>query len=208
MTSSDIPEMIMICALSQTSYGDLRTSINVQNGDDNPNEFITYTNTVNSSIIAQIGVTKYSGDGKTLELFVLPSAGAFTYTINTVASDSVFGHPAVPDVIAVAAVPASSPATIEPFSSRGPVTITYPSTESRQKPDISGVDGVAVTGAGGFSNPFYGTSASAPHIAAIVAQYWGAHPTLSAAQVRTALYTYAADLGTFGQRFGIRLRIS
>ena len=103
------------------------------------------------------------------------------------------------DVIAVAAIPASSPSTIEPFSSRGPVTISYPSAVSRLKPDISGVDCVAVTGVGGFGSPFCGTSASAPHIAAITAQIWGAHPTLTPAQVRNALYTSAVDLGSSGK---------
>ena len=186
-------------ALSQTSYGDLGQSERMQSGTQDPFEYISYTNTGSSSVTAQIGVYKYAGSSKTLELYTMTSSSAFLYANNRVAADSIFGQPAVPDVIAVAAVPASSPSTIEAFSSRGPVTITYPSPETRQKPDISAVDGVAITGAGGFSNPFYGTSASAPHIAAIVAQYWGAHPTMTPAQVRNALYISAVDLGTSGK---------
>ncbi|HEV2351830.1 MAG TPA: S8 family serine peptidase [Terriglobia bacterium] len=53
--------------------------------------------------------------------------------------------------------------TIEYFSSQGPTL------DGRNKPDISGIDGVSVTGAGNFENPFFGTSAAAPHIAGIAA---------------------------------------
>jgi hypothetical protein len=49
--------------------------------------------------------------------------------------------------------------TIEFFSSRGPTL------DGRIKPDVSAVDGVTVTGAGGFSLPFFGSSAAAPHLA-------------------------------------------
>ena len=49
--------------------------------------------------------------------------------------------------------------TIEFFSSRGPTL------DGRLKPDISAIDGVGVTAAGSFENPFFGTSAAAPHVA-------------------------------------------
>jgi hypothetical protein len=53
--------------------------------------------------------------------------------------------------------------TIEFYSSQGPTL------DGRQKPDISAIDGVSVTGAGGFPSTFFGTSAAAPHVAAIAA---------------------------------------
>jgi Subtilase family len=53
--------------------------------------------------------------------------------------------------------------TLEFFSSQGPTL------DGRNKPDISAVDGVSVTGAGNFVNPFFGTSAAAPHVAGIAA---------------------------------------
>jgi hypothetical protein len=52
---------------------------------------------------------------------------------------------------------------IEFFSSIGPTL------DGRQKPDISAIDGVSITGAGNFENPFFGTSAAAPHVAGIAA---------------------------------------
>jgi hypothetical protein len=53
----------------------------------------------------------------------------------------------------------TSRATAEFFSSRGPTL------DGRIKPDIAAVDGVSITGAGSFENPFFGTSAAAPHVA-------------------------------------------
>jgi hypothetical protein len=174
-------------------------SDDAQSGSGDPLEFITYNHT-GPMMDAKINVLNYRNlaQTKNLELFIF-TRSARVYLNNINSADSIYGHQAVPDVITVAAVPATSPSTIEAFSSRGPVTISYPTPETRQKPDISGVDGVAVTGAGGFSNPFYGTSAAAPHIAAIVAQYWGAHPTMTPSQVRAALYANADDLGSAGK---------
>jgi hypothetical protein len=64
--------------------------------------------------------------------------------------------------------------TIEFFSSRGPTI------DGRQKPDISSIDGVTVTGAGGFVTTFFGTSAAAPHVAGLAALVLQAAPCLIA----------------------------
>ena len=62
----------------------------------------------------------------------------------------------------------------------------------RQKPDITAADGVSCA-APGF-NPFYGTSAAAPHAAAIAALLKSAVPGLTPAQVRSALIASAIDI--------------
>jgi hypothetical protein len=66
----------------------------------------------------------------------------------------------------------------------------------RQKPDITAADGVATTlPAGSGLNPFYGTSAAAPHagaIAALVKQ--GLGPSATPAQVRGILTSTALDI--------------
>jgi uncharacterized repeat protein (TIGR01451 family) len=62
----------------------------------------------------------------------------------------------------------------------------------RQKPDITAADGVSCA-APGF-DPFYGTSAAAPHAAAIAALLKSAVPSLTPAQVRTALISTAIDI--------------
>jgi subtilisin-like proprotein convertase family protein len=66
----------------------------------------------------------------------------------------------------------------------------------RQKPDITAADGVSCA-APGF-NPFYGTSAAAPHAAAIAALIKSAVPAITPAQLRTALVTSAIDIETPG----------
>ena len=66
----------------------------------------------------------------------------------------------------------------------------------RQKPDITAADGVA-TAAPGF-NPFSGTSAAAPHAAAIAALVKSAVPAITPAQLRAALVGSAIDIETAG----------
>jgi hypothetical protein len=57
----------------------------------------------------------------------------------------------------------STYSTIQFFSTQGPTL------DDRMKPEIAGIDGVSVTGAGQFVDPFFGTSAAAPHVAAMAA---------------------------------------
>jgi PKD domain/Subtilase family len=89
------------------------------------------------------------------------------------AAGSIYGQSALPypAEITAGADNENSPDSIEFYSSQGPIFLSQPATGSsmRMKPDFVGVDCVSVTGAGGFPNPFCGTSAAAPHIAALVA---------------------------------------
>ena len=196
---------LYLYSYGSSSYVAGSTATQDDNGD--PLEFISYTvpggtPTADYAII----VDNYNGTAttKTLEVFIYPSSGTGVYPYNINATDSIFGHPAVPNAIAVGAIAANDPGNdaIEPFSSQGPVTISYPSSISRPKPDLCGIDGVTVTGAGGFgywdgSNyRFYGTSAAAPHIAAIAAQLWGAFPAKTSDEIRAMLYDSAVDLGS------------
>ncbi|MDA1304521.1 MAG: DNRLRE domain-containing protein [Nitrospirae bacterium] len=126
------------------------------------------------------------------------------------------GHAAAAEAFGVAAVNvatagggdfiggASNP--VETFSSDGPRRIFYHADGSevtpgnlsasgglvRQKPDIAAADGVS-TSTPGF-NPFFGTSAAAPHAAAIAALVKSANLSLSNAQIRTALESTALDI--------------
>jgi PKD repeat protein len=179
----------------------LATSSRVQNGNDDPIEVLTWVNAGSSAVRAEVDVLKpSSAPARTLELFVYPYGGASLLSTNTVAADSVYGHPAANGVVAVAAIDAADPAgaRLEPYSSRGPVTIIAPSAATRQKPDCSGVDGVQVTGAGSFPTDFWGTSAAAPHAAGIAALVWSGRQDATGAEVTRALLDTADDLGPAG----------
>lgn len=63
---------------------------------------------------------------------------------------------------------------------------------NRRKPDIAAADGVQVTTPG--FDPFFGTSAAAPHAAAIAALIKAAKPKLSQSGVRTALTKTSLDI--------------
>jgi len=173
-------EDAMTCALSN----------DIQDGDDLPFE----ARVLPCGAGCNVQVRLISGNAQTLELFVLYG----TLDINDrVTADSIFGHAAVPGVLAAAAVDQATPNTIEFFSCRGPSTIQFPAAEIRQKPDLTATDGVTVTGVGGFPSPFYGTSASAPHIAGVAALLMSGGRT--AAAVTTALRQTAVDLGAAGR---------
>ncbi|QWF83400.1 S8 family peptidase [Amycolatopsis sp. CA-230715] len=66
----------------------------------------------------------------------------------------------------------------------------------RQKPDITAADGVTTTVTG--FQPFFGTSAAAPHAAAIAGLLLSGKPTATPADIRSALVSSATDLGAPG----------
>src|SRR5262249_48179991 len=118
---------------------------------------------------------------------------------------SIFGHPAVQDVIAVGAVDVLDPGLndVETFSSWGPSRIAFPSLQVRAKPDIVAFDGVSISNAGGFplcppSCDFFGTSAAAPHSAGVAALLLDKNPVLRPSEIRSALMQSATDIEAAG----------
>lgn len=127
-----------------------------------------------------------------------------------------FGHNAAANTITVAAVSAavthpgifSASNVVENFSSDGPRRKFYDTNGSEitpgnvlfgtnggivlQKPDITAADAVT-TSMVGFA-PFNGTSAAAPHAAAIAALMKEALPNYTYSQVRDLLYSTAVDI--------------
>jgi cysteine-rich repeat protein len=78
------------------------------------------------------------------------------------------------------------------------VQILFPTPELRAKPELVAPDGVSVTGNGGFPSSFFGTSAAAPHAAAVAALVLDRQPSLTPGQLRIALIDGALDLGPPG----------
>ena len=108
--------------------------------------------------------------GKRLKVVVFDQS-SHQVAVSPSTDGSVYGHAALPQPIetSVGAI-FSGDLSLESFSSTGPVASGTGGTHSSiPKPDFVAPDGVSVTGAGGFENPFFGTSAAAPHIAGVMA---------------------------------------
>ena len=126
--------------------------------------------------------------------------GPVTVLKHNVASSSIFGHPCVREVIAVGAVDVQSTGfgTLEDFSAQGPCELFFPTHEIRTKPDVAAADGVS-TSLPDFT-PFFGTSAAAPHVAAVAALLVeaGGPGAVSNTRIANVLRLAAADRGTPG----------
>jgi len=121
-----------------------------------------------------------------LELFI----GGNDYPIQFAAADHSITVPADSDsAIAVGATDWQDDA-YHYYSSQGPTW------DGRIKPDLAAPSGVSTATYGPLN--FYGTSASAPHVAGACGLYRGRTP-FTAAQVRTLLQNRAVDLGAAGK---------
>ncbi|MCK5261318.1 MAG: PKD domain-containing protein [Thermoplasmatales archaeon] len=80
--------------------------------------------------------------------------------------------------------------SLESFSSRGPTN------DGRTKPDVTAPDGVSTYA---YPNPFYGTSASAPHTAGAAALLKSVDFSLTANELQNKLESTALDLGPGGK---------
>jgi hypothetical protein len=179
----------------QTTGALIDCSVDLQNGNDDPIEVVTLSCPPGPACAADIQITRFSGAAQPLKLFCL----GCTLLEFAVAGGSIFGHPAVPEVLAVAAAFAGTPTVIEGSSSAGPSTILFPAPATRSKPDLTGVDGVSTTRPG--LSPFLGTSAAAPHVAAIAALALSKNPGLSPAELRGILTNAAIDVAPAGFDF-------
>jgi subtilisin family serine protease len=185
--------------LDETETTVLAVSAMIQDGNDDPIEAFSYTNPFPFSIIVKLAVERVSGAaGRRLEIQFLQEL--FQVQEHNIAAGGISGHQAVLNNLTVATINQNEPGNdeIASYSSFGPSRIDFPTLQIRPKPDITGIDCVSITGAGGFSNPFCGTSAAAPHIAGIAALLKSARPTATNTQIRNAITQSAVDLGSAG----------
>jgi hypothetical protein len=190
----------------------LLASANTQNGNDNPAEGFSWQNTTGADQFVDVVIARFgAGSARTFDMFVqcsgcyvLNAANNF-HNFNTESSSVGNNSDAGGGVVSLGAIDRGDPGNdlIEWFSSRGPTN------SGASKPDASAIDGVSITGAGGFPTPFYGTSATGPHAGAIAALVLSCKPSLLAGEagdvpatdrtsLRNALLNSATDLGAAG----------
>jgi subtilisin family serine protease len=193
-------------------------SQDVQDGDDDPYEILS-TGFGGSGL--KLAVVKFKGDAKYFQLSALRGRYSDSGSLKAFVTPGITrGHSAAADAFSVAAAPAADPLPfdLEPgdppnpsgpfpnaftasqlperFTSDGPRRMFFPSPVVRQKPDITAADGVS-TSLEDFT-PFFGTSAAAPHAAAIAALVLSGNPGATSADIREAFAATALDLAPAG----------
>lgn len=171
---ADIPASPLFC------------SSNLQTGTQNPTEGIGVTNNGTTPITVGVSIHRVGGVvPRVFDLFILGGMmNEFVVAAGSVPNKSDAGG----GVTSVGAVDWWTPNTLEFFSSRGPTS------DGRMKPELVAPDGVA-TSVVGF-NPFFGTSAAAPHAAGAAALVLSANPTFTPVQLSTRLAQTAVPLGS------------
>ncbi|MGC4103417.1 S8 family serine peptidase [Ferruginibacter sp.] len=192
-------------------------STNTQSGSQNPYEQISAPALVSGDRL----VVFKTGTAAVRAFAINTNRGVLTVK----STGQTHGHSSAVDAFSVAATPAVAPGpypgnftasnTVESFSSDGPRRVFYTAAGAaitpgnllfgtnggtvRNKPDITAADGVSTTlAATSGLNPFYGTSAAAPHAGAIAALLKSANPSLTPTQIRTTLVNSALDIETAG----------
>ena len=170
---------------------------------------------ISGSGSADLVVARYAGTGtprfKTISWrSALTAVEYATGSGGDVVGPTTFGHNASRSGATVAAIPYNNASTLETFSSRGPATYCWGPVDGTTPAaplspcetatvDMSATDGVVNSFFGsGSPHRFYGTSAAAPHAAAISALVLEQAPCLTPAQVLAAMETTALPVGAFG----------
>ena len=211
---SDLDILIYLAdgTLVSGSFGD-----NIANGD--PFEYAGFINTAGSPLFIDVVIVKIAGPDPGLIKWI--NFGSWTVTIeHDTRSSSSRGHSNSAGAISVGAAgysntptfnPGLTMAVIEEFSSAGGTPILFTTQGERingttgiirQKPDITAVDGGNTTfffpgqdtESDGFPN-FFGTSAAAPHAAAVAAlMQQRAGNGLSPGRIRSVMQSTALDM--------------
>jgi subtilisin family serine protease len=157
----------------------------LQDGDDDPLEVILYA--VPESGVYHLAVSRQPGAAtRTLELF------SYYHAFEHQTATSSLVVPADSQGSLTVGATYWQQDALEQFSSQGPTR------DGRAKPDLSAPDGVSVS-TESYAGGFYGTSASAPHVAGAAALVLEAFPTYTPAQVQDWLEDQALDMGEAGR---------
>ena len=198
--------------LDDTLTNVLAASTNTQNGTQDPIEFVL---SGGDDLGNRLVVVKFNGDDRFIHL------NTHRGQLDIGTDGQIFGHPAAEGALAVGAVDVATAGgglfvggganPPEPFTSDGPRRIFFEvdgtpvgalsnlggqPSNVRQKPDLAAADGVS-TATPGF-NPFFGSSASAPHAAGIAALLKEIMSSLSSDGAKDRFTKDALDIGQTG----------
>jgi Subtilase family len=188
-------------------------------GTQQPFEFFSYRNTSSGRRTVLLVIGNFTGTtGPRLKWTLTQPSGSGVLAVPAAAAPgditgpAIFGHNGAGAGMSVAAVPFDNAATVEGFSSRGPVTHYFgPVTSTTPaprlaapqvlaKPDVTATDGAATTFFGQLVAGvwrFFGTSQAAPHAAAVAALQMQLNPTLSATSIMAAQRSTAVPIPGF-----------
>ncbi len=184
----------------------------IQDGDDDPFEFIGFAPSGSQAMIVN-----FDDEAETRFLHLQTFEGILEEST----TGNIFGHPGSDAAITVGAADvnqASANGVFGPedivesefFSSDGPRHVFFDAAGNpftpgnftstggivRQKPDVTAADGVTTTTPG--FETFFGTSASAPHVAGAAALLKQADPTLTPDEIEDLLESTATDIEDAG----------
>ncbi len=191
------------------------------NGTQTPFELVPIANASSAPLHVNLVVGRITGADVRFKLSALHTPfGAIVSVDRTtsyggdVVGPTVFGHDGSANTISVGAINYQATTAPEPFSSRGPVAhlfapvdgtkpgATLASPQVIAKPDVVASDCVRTTFFGDFDGHnfrFCGTSAAAPHAAAIAALAEQQLPAAAPLDISAALTSTAVDLPPVGR---------
>ncbi len=196
--------------------GSAEDNVNVT---EEPFEFFQWENKSGTGQEVQLVINRYAGGSPRLKFALLENGGGVTGTEYPASSGgdtvgpTIFGHSGAASAVSVGAVPFSTTKQPESYSSRGPVTHYFGPVsgntaaaalvppEEISKPDIVATDCGATTFFAQLVEStwrFCGTSAAAPHAAAVAALELQADPSATVAEIREAQTSTAGAVGSFG----------
>lgn len=214
--------------LAEEAKDNVGVGLNHEGGTQRPVELPEWENTGSSAKTVRLVINNCAGacnpeaepGAPPVKIAMLENGSGVTNTEypssneGDVVGPTIFGHAAASGAVAVGAVPYDNDAQVEKFSSRGPVTHrfgpvvgTTPAAplalpETIAKPDLAATDCGATTFfsflAGDGEWRFCGTSAAAPHAAAVAALQLEAEPAATPEAIRAAQTSTAVPVGSFG----------
>ncbi|HEY5052224.1 MAG TPA: S8 family serine peptidase [Solirubrobacterales bacterium] len=186
-------------------------------GSKKPVEIFQWENTTGAARTVQLVINKFTGGNPRLKFALLENGGGVTATEyptskeGDVVGPTIFGHNGGAETMSVGAIRFNTNSSPENFSSRGPETHYFGpvtgasaapaiSPEAVHKPDLLATDGGADTFFGSCVSGawrFFGTSAAAPHAAAVAALELDEAPGATVAQLEQAQVNTATKVGAF-----------